>query len=76
MFYRRKIDAIFEERAKKHKDRVGQDDRHDEDYDLDQYKNQVDLESGDLLGMILGAYYAFLPIFIVLIIILFLVRPW
>lgn len=72
MFYKEKIDRIFE-LTKKNKEEV--EPSRDSQEDLDQYKNKMELEKGDMLSMIMGAYMAFLPIFIILLIILFLVRP-
>lgn len=74
MFYREKIDRIFE-LSKKNKEEEEKPLGH-EGEDLAQYKNKIEIEKGDMFSMIMGAYYAFLPIFIVLFIILFLVRPW
>ncbi|NLY73605.1 MAG: hypothetical protein GX079_07950 [Tissierellia bacterium] len=71
MFYRDRIEKIFELKSQQNKD-----DSEGKIEDLDSYKDQVYLEKGDLLSMILGAYYTFLPIFIVLFIILYLTRPW
>lgn len=73
MFYKEKIDRIFE-LTKKNKEEV--EPSRDSQEDLDQYKNKMELEKGDMFSMIMGAYYAFLPIFIILLIILFLVGPW
>ncbi len=69
MFYKDKIDRIFEAKSK---EKSSSEDLED----LNKYKNQVELEKGDFLSMVIGAYYAFLPIFLVLFIILYLVRPW
>ena len=71
MFYRDRIEKIFELKSQQNKD-----ESEGKNEDLDSYKDQVYLEKGDLLSMILGAYYTFLPIFIVLFIILYLTRPW
>lgn len=73
MFYKEKIDRIFE-LTKKNKEEV--EPSRDSQENLDQYKNKMELEKGDMFSMIMGAYYAFLPIFIILLIILFLVGPW
>lgn len=71
MFYRDRIEKIFELTSQKNKE--GQEEKLEE---LDQYKDQIYLEKGDFLSMVLGAYYTFLPLFIVLFIILYLTRPW
>jgi|LSQX01.2.fsa_nt_gb hypothetical protein len=73
MFYKGRIDKIFELTKK---DNEKEEFLQDELEDLTRYKNKTELEKGDMLSMILGAYYAFLPIFIILFIILYLVRPW
>lgn len=72
MFYRDRIEKIFElssEKKNKKETEAGLE-------DLDQYRNQIYLEKGDMMTMILGAYYAFLPLFAVLFFILYLTRPW
>lgn len=67
MFYKERIDRIFELSKK----------GGEEDADaMHWYKNRIELEKGDFLSMVLGAYYAFLPVFIVLFILLYLSRPW
>ena len=72
MFYKGKIDRIFElTKINKEEDLLN-----DKVEDLAQYKNNIELEKGDLFSMIMGAYYAFLPLFIILFIILYLARPW
>ncbi len=75
MFYRRRIEEIFEKTSEKNREKREEIFGEEDDYDLDQYKHQVHLEPGDLFAMIIGGYYAFWPIFLALFIILFLVRP-
>lgn len=71
MFYQKRIEEIFEKSSKKNQT-VEEKEIFE---DLDEYKNNVDLESGDLTGMIIGGYYAFWPLFAALLLILILVRP-
>lgn len=66
MFYKDKIDKIYEVKNEEKKELE----------DLDRYKEEIYLEKGDFISMVLGAYYAFLPIFLILLLILYLVRPW
>lgn len=66
MFYKDKIDKIYEVKNEEKKELE----------DLDCYKKEIYLEKGDFISMVLGAYYAFLPIFLILLLILYLVRPW
>ena len=46
----------------------------DEPFDEEQYRNniQMEMEQGDLLALILGAYHFFLPLFIGIILIIVL----
>lgn len=66
MFYKDKIDKIYQVKNEEKKELE----------DLDRYKEEIYLEKGDFISMVLGAYYAFLPIFLILLLILYLVRPW
>lgn len=66
MFYKDKIDKIYQVKNEEKKELE----------DLDRYKEEIYLEKGDFISMVLGAYYAFLPVFLILLLILYLVRPW